>query len=134
MLFYVRVPVAREPKKDKEEVECTVYPNLYQRTSLASPDQTRHTSCFYGGVYLRAMDCNYKVAHLVELLCYKSEGCGFNPDEVPGFFKLPTPFSNSMTLGSTQPLADMSTGHFPWGKGWPTREARNHTAICELIV
>jgi hypothetical protein len=36
-----------------------------------------------------------------------------------------------MALGSTQPLAEMSTRNFP---GRPARVADNLTAICELIV
>jgi hypothetical protein len=39
-----------------------------------------------------------------------------------------------MALGSTQPLAEMSTGNLPGGKGWPTRKADYITAICETIV
>jgi hypothetical protein len=39
-----------------------------------------------------------------------------------------------MTLGSTQPLTEMSTGKLPVGKGRPARKADNLTAICEPIV
>jgi hypothetical protein len=35
-----------------------------------------------------------------------------------------------MALGSTHPLAEMST----WGKEWPARKSDNLTAICEPIV
>jgi hypothetical protein len=47
------------------------------------------------------------------------------------FFNLPNPSSRTMTLGSTQPLTEMSTWNLPGGVkgGW-----RNLTAICELIV
>jgi hypothetical protein len=39
-----------------------------------------------------------------------------------------------MTLGSTQPLSEMSTRNLPGGKGRPERKADNRTAICEPIV
>jgi hypothetical protein len=39
-----------------------------------------------------------------------------------------------MTLGSTQPLAEMSTRDLPGGKRRPARKADNLTAICEPIV
>jgi hypothetical protein len=39
-----------------------------------------------------------------------------------------------MTLGSTQPLTEMSTRNLPVGKGLQTRKADNFTAICEPIV
>jgi hypothetical protein len=39
-----------------------------------------------------------------------------------------------MTLGSTQPLTEMSTRNFPGGKGWLERKADNLTANCEHIV
>jgi hypothetical protein len=38
-----------------------------------------------------------------------------------------------MALGSTQPLAEMSTRNIPGGKGRPARKADNLTAICEKI-
>jgi hypothetical protein len=39
-----------------------------------------------------------------------------------------------MTLGSTQPLTEMSIRNLPGGKGWPVCKADNLTAICEPIV
>jgi hypothetical protein len=39
-----------------------------------------------------------------------------------------------MTLGSTQPLTEMSTRKIPGGKGRPARKAGNLIAICEPIV
>jgi hypothetical protein len=39
-----------------------------------------------------------------------------------------------MTLGSTQPLTEMSTRNLPGDKGRPARKADNLTAICESIV
>jgi hypothetical protein len=39
-----------------------------------------------------------------------------------------------MTLGSTQPLTEMSTRNLPGVKGQPARKADNLTAICEPIV
>jgi hypothetical protein len=55
------------------------------------------------------------------------------PDEVIGFFNLPNPSSRIMTLGSTQPLTEMSTRNLPGGKGRSARNADNFTTICELI-
>ena len=49
------------------------------------------------------------VAQLVEALRYKSEGRGF--DDVIGIFHS----GRTMTLGSTQPLTEMSTGNISWG-------------------
>jgi hypothetical protein len=39
-----------------------------------------------------------------------------------------------MALGSTQPLAEMSTNTLPEGKGRPARGADDLTAICKPIV
>jgi hypothetical protein len=39
-----------------------------------------------------------------------------------------------MTLGSTHPLTEMSTGNLPGGKGQTARKAGNLAAICEPIV
>jgi hypothetical protein len=39
-----------------------------------------------------------------------------------------------MTLGSTQPLTEMSTRDPFGGKGRPARKADNLTAICEPTV
>jgi hypothetical protein len=39
-----------------------------------------------------------------------------------------------MTLGSTQPLIEISTRNLPGGKGQPAREADNLTAIWKPIV
>jgi hypothetical protein len=50
------------------------------------------------------------------------------------FFNWPNPSSRTMTLGSTQPLTEMSTRDLPGGKGWPVRKADDLTAIYEAIV
>jgi hypothetical protein len=55
------------------------------------------------------------------------------PDEVE-FFNLPHPSSRTMALGSTQPLTEMSTRNFPWGKKRPARKADNLAAIYEPNV
>jgi hypothetical protein len=39
-----------------------------------------------------------------------------------------------MDLGSTQPLAEMSTKNLPGGKGRPARKADNLADICEPII
>jgi hypothetical protein len=59
---------------------------------------------------------------------------GLSPDEVIKFFNLPNPSSHTMTLGSTQPLTEMSTGNLSGGKGQPAHKADNLTTICEQIV
>jgi hypothetical protein len=55
------------------------------------------------------------------------------PDEVD-FFNLPNPSSRTMSLGSTQPLTEMSTRNIPRGAGRPARKADDLTAVCEPIV
>jgi hypothetical protein len=59
---------------------------------------------------------------------------GSIPDEVTGLFILPNLSSNTMALGLTQPLTEMSTRNIPGGKGRPARKADNLTAIFEPIV
>jgi hypothetical protein len=39
-----------------------------------------------------------------------------------------------MTLGSTQPLTEMSTRDLPGSKVWPARKADSLTAIYEPVV
>jgi hypothetical protein len=74
------------------------------------------------------------VAKLVEALCYKPEGRGFECRWGGFFFNLPNSSSSTMALGSTQPLTKMSTRNTPGVKGRPARKADNLTAICEPIV
>jgi hypothetical protein len=54
-------------------------------------------------------------------------------DEVD-FFNLPNTSSRTMALGSTQPLAEMSTRNLPEGKKEPARRADNLAAIYEPNV
>jgi hypothetical protein len=49
-------------------------------------------------------------------------------------FDLPNPSSRTTTLGSAQPLTEMSTSNLPGGRGRLTRKVDNLTAICEPIV
>jgi hypothetical protein len=58
---------------------------------------------------------------------------GSIPDDV-GFFNSPNPSSRAMTLGSTQPLTEMSTRNLPGSKGRPPRKGDTLTAIYEPIV
>jgi hypothetical protein len=46
----------------------------------------------------------------------------------------PNPSSRTMTLGSTQPLTEMSNRNIPGGKGRSAHKADNLTAICEPII
>jgi hypothetical protein len=55
-------------------------------------------------------------------------------DEVTGFFNSSNPSSRTMSLGSTQPLTELSTKNLSWDKGPPVRKADNSTDICEPIV
>jgi hypothetical protein len=59
---------------------------------------------------------------------------GSIPDGVIGLFSWPNPSSRIMTLGSTQPLTEMSARNLPGDKGGPARKADNLTAICEPII
>jgi hypothetical protein len=52
---------------------------------------------------------------------------GSSPDEVIGFFNWPNPSSRTMTLGSTQPLTEMSTRNLPGCKG--SRHIRLTTSL-----
>jgi hypothetical protein len=72
-------------------------------------------------LYLRHYATSWKVA-------------GSIPDEIIGFSNRPKPSSRTMTLGSTQPLTEMSARNLPGGKGRPARKTDNLTAICEPIV
>jgi hypothetical protein len=60
------------------------------------------------------------------------------PDEVNEILlNLAHPFSLTVALGSTQPLAEMSTKNLPWGGGGklrPARKADNFTTIYEWII
>jgi hypothetical protein len=58
----------------------------------------------------------HAVAQLVEALCCKPEGGGFDSQCI-GFFNWPNPSSRTMALGSTQPLTEMSTRILPGVKG-----------------
>jgi hypothetical protein len=49
-------------------------------------------------------------------------------------FNWPNPSSRTMTLGSTQPLTEMSTRNLPGDKGRAVCNVDNLAAICEPIV
>jgi hypothetical protein len=49
------------------------------------------------------------------------------------FFNILNPSNRIMTLGSTQPLTEMSTRNLPGCKVQPARKADNLTASCKLI-
>jgi hypothetical protein len=54
-------------------------------------------------------------------------------DEVDSF-NLPNPSSQTMALGSTKLLTEMSTRNLPGGKKRPARRTDNLAAICEPNV
>jgi hypothetical protein len=49
------------------------------------------------------------------------------------FFNLPNPFSRTTAQGFTQPLTEMSTRRYLWGKARPARKADNLNAIYKPI-
>jgi hypothetical protein len=55
-------------------------------------------------------------------------------DEDIGFFNSLNPSSPTVTLGSTQPLTEMSTRNLPGGKGWRALKADKFTAVRESNV
>jgi hypothetical protein len=55
---------------------------------------------------------------------------GSIPDEVDFFLN----YLILPTLGSTQPVTEMSTRILPWGKERLARKADNLTTVCESIV
>jgi hypothetical protein len=57
---------------------------------------------------------------------------GSSPTEVIEFLNWPNP--STMTVGSTQPLKEMSTRNIPGGKRRRALKADNLTDICEPIV
>jgi hypothetical protein len=50
------------------------------------------------------------------------------------FFNFHNPSSRNMTLGSTQPLTELSTRNLAGGKGLLALKAENISGIRELIV
>jgi hypothetical protein len=74
------------------------------------------------------------VALLVEALCYKPEGRGFESRCGNWFFNLPKLSSRTMALGLTQPLTEMSVRNPHEDKARPATKAEKLTAICEPIV
>jgi hypothetical protein len=55
-------------------------------------------------------------------------------DDIIQFLNWPNPSSRTMTLGSTQPLTEMSTRNLSGGKGRPARKADKLAVFCETIV
>ena len=51
---------------------------------------------------------------VVKVLCYKSEGCCFDPRWCLWNFHSHNPSDRTMALGSTQPLTEMSTRRISW--------------------
>jgi len=58
--------------------------------------------------------CGHAVTQLVEALCYKPKGLGFDSKSVIGIFHRHNPSGPSLILGSNQPLAEMSTKDISW--------------------
>jgi len=50
------------------------------------------------------------------------------------FFQWHNPSGRTMTLGSTQPLTEMSTGVFPWGKGGRCVRLTTLPTSCAVIM
>jgi hypothetical protein len=87
---------------------------------------------------IRRMDINNVYIHIYFLLWHYATSrnvAGSIPGEIIEFFNWPNPSSRTANLGSTQPLAEMSTRKLPEGKGRPTGKANNNrTAICKPII
>ena len=67
------------------------------------------------------------MAQLVEALCYKPEGRGFDSRWCYN------PSGRTMALGLTQPLTEISTRNISWGLRRPVRWADNLTTfICRV--
>jgi len=63
-------------------------------------------------------------------MCYKSEGCWFDPRWCHWNFSLTyNPSDRTMALGSTQPLTEMSTRSISWGLRRTVRRADKITTI-----
>jgi hypothetical protein len=72
----------------------------------------------------------HAVAQLVSALRYKPEGRGFYSR---GTFHWHNPSGRTMTLGSTQPLTEMSTRNISWGQRQQVRRANKLTTfMCRL--
>jgi len=56
----------------------------------------------------------HEMAQLVETLCYKPEGRGFD-GFIGFFFHIHNPSGHTMALGLAQPLTEMSTRNISWG-------------------
>ena len=55
------------------------------------------------------------VAELVETMCYKPEGRGFDSRLLIGILQLHNPPCRTMALSLNQPLTEMSTRNISWG-------------------
>jgi hypothetical protein len=85
---------------------------------------------------IKACGQNKKFMNL-EVRGYKPEGHGFEFQWSVFFFNWPNPSSRTMAVGSSKPLAEMSTRNLPGGGGGvgrPARKAANLTANWEPIV
>jgi hypothetical protein len=69
----------------------------------------------------------------VEALYCCPEDRGSDSDKVIGFLNLHYGFSRTKTLGSTEPLIQISTRNLPEGKGRPASETHNLTVIFAPI-
>jgi hypothetical protein len=74
------------------------------------------------------------VAQLVEVLCHKLEGCGFDSKWGHWIFKLTWSFQPHYGLGVDSASNRNEYQESSWGKGRLVRGADNLTAICEPIV
>jgi hypothetical protein len=68
-----------------------------------------------GHIYFTYEYMGHAVAQLVEALCYKLEGRGFE-SRCHRVFQLPNSSSRTTTLGLNQSLTKMSTRNFPGGE------------------
>jgi hypothetical protein len=116
-----------------EVVLASIYPlegsgNAHCRSfSLLTywPSHTRYTK------YIPFCCMGDRGSTVVKVLCYKLEGHLFDPSWCQWIFSLAWNRSDrTMVLGSTQPLAEMSTRRISWGKGsWCIRLTTYHHPV-----
>jgi hypothetical protein len=113
---------------------CARYSYLYHKFQFGVEDEYFLTLCIMGLCCYRLLDIRLQGINNVIFIGTSLKVVGSIPDEVIGFFNWPNSSNCIMTLGSTQPLTEMSTRNLPGSKRQPACEADNLIAICELTV
>jgi len=66
-------------------------------------------------VCVRVYVYRYFAVYNITMLCYKSEGCWFDPSWCQWIFHWYNPSDSTVALESIQPLTEMSTRSISWG-------------------